>query len=566
MQVQVKHFVEKFQAVSAWLSRCPVRDHVLWSFRMPDTCLAPTPDAWRYFPEEGSGMKRINSNRFPGGIIVLAVTCAFVVAFTKPSPAAEKPKRVLRNNMTEVYKILPSTASTFYEAFTKGLFYGRLRVNSFYWSNQDGDKYDPAGFGLGGSLIFKSAPLYGISGTVGLYTSQNLGMLDEDDALYGRSGKDTFSRYDRLRDGDWGMTVLAQAYLQYHISKSDIKIGRQIFESFLTKSNDTKMIPNTFEGYTLESKDLPHTTFKFGYLTKQKLRDHTRFHDVITYGDKNAYVHDGKNISNWNNNDDSAVHKGLSYANLKAAGENVENDLVIAGLTHRALDNLKLDLWYTSVPDLFYSLMAESNYRVALGDGWSLTPGLRFMQQFDTGAGDIGGAALNGSLAGVSGSANGYDNADSVSAKLYAARLVLRKGAGRLQAGYSRVSDDADIIAPWRGFPTAGYTRAMGQYNWEANTKTWMVQAFYDFGKAGIIPGFRMCFDYSYINYDDDKERLGGLSKTDQNYYHVDIWYIFPFLPALEAKFRAGHADAQKTVSGSNPSYSEYRFEMNYLF
>ena len=511
-------------------------------------------------------MKRDKNNLNTKKIIIFAIIGLVAFNLTRPLSAAGKPKRVLKNNMTEVYNVLPETAASFYEVFTKGLFYGRLRMNYFYFRHEEDNANDPTGFGLGGSLIYKTAPFYGVSTTVGLYTSQNLGLLDNDDALYGKCGKDTFSRYDRLRDGDWGMTVLAQAYLKYQIKKTDIKIGRQIFESFLTKSNDTKMIPNTFEGYTLESRDLPDTTFKFAYLTRQKLRDHTDFHDVITYGDGNTILYKGRNISNWNNNDDAGVHKGLSYANLKAAGENVKNDLVVAGLTNRSIDSLKLDLWYTSVPDLFYSLMAEANYRLPLADGWRLTPGLRYMQQFDTGAGEIGGAALNGRLAGMSGSANGYTDADRAHAKLYAVRLVLKKGAGRLLTGYSKISDDADFITPWRGFPTGGYTRAMAQYNWEANTKTWMVQAFYDFGKAGIIPGFRVCVDYSYINYDDDKERLAGFSKTDRNYYHADMWYKFPFLPDLEAKARVGFADAQKTVAGMDPSYSECRFELNYLF
>ncbi|MDY6973360.1 MAG: OprD family outer membrane porin [Thermodesulfobacteriota bacterium] len=474
---------------------------------------------------------------------------------------ADESKRKMKNNMTEVYNVLPGAASNLSEAFTKGEFYGRIRLNSFYWEYDDGSKHDPTGFGLGGSAIYKSAPFHGVSGTAGFYMSHNLGLLDKEDALFGRSGKGTFSRYDKLEDGDWGMTVLAQAYLQYHFRKTDIKIGRQIFESFLTKSNDTKMIPNTFEGYTLVSTDIPETTVKLGFLTAQKLRDHTEFHDVITYND-------GKNntYSKWNNQDDSAVHKGLSYANLKAAGEDVDNELVVAGVTNESFDHLKLDAWYNGVPDLFYSLMAECNYTISLSDGWSLTPGLRYMQQFDKGAGKVGGAALTGTLVDGSGLDRGYEDPDSVDAKLYAARLVLKKGAGRLLAGYSKISDDADFITPWRGFPTAGYTRAMAQYNWEADTESWMIQAFYDFGKAGIVKGFRTSVDYAYMNYDDEKEELGGHKKTDRSSIHADLWYILPFLPELEAKFRIASINAERTTSGDDPSYREFRFELNYLF
>jgi hypothetical protein len=166
----------------------------------------------------------------------------------------------------------------------------------------------------------------------------------------------------------------------------------------------------------------------------------------------------------------------------------------------------------------------------------------------------------------VTGSANGYEDAGSVDGRLYAARLVLSKGAGRLSAGYSKTSDDGDLITPWRGFPTAGYTRSMAQYNWEANTQSWMVQAFYDFGKAGVIEGFRAGIDYAYMDFDDKKERLGGHGKTDRGHIHADLWYRFPFLPDLEAKVRIGLLDANDTTAGTDPSYNEFRFELNYLF
>ena len=475
---------------------------------------------------------------------------------------AGETKRTLANNMTETYHVLPEPAKSISEVFTKGVFYGRLRMNYFYWENENGDQHDPTGFGIGGSVIYKTAPLYGISSTFGIYTSQNLGLLNNNDALYGRSGKDTFSRYERLANGRWGMTVLAQAYLEYDINQTDIKIGRQIFEGFLAKSNDTKMIPNTFEGFTMVSEDLPDTAFILALFTGQKLRDHIRFHDVITYDDGS-----GGTYSRWNNQDDSACHRGLSYANLRAAGKDVDNYLVIAGVSNQSVRNLKVDIWYNSVPDLFHSLMIESNFKITLAKDWSLMPGLRYMEQFDNGAGMVGGAALNGTLAGFSGFVNGYRNAGSVDGRLYAVRLVLAKGAGQFLIGYSKVSDDADIITPWRGFPTSGYTRTMGEYNWHADTASWMVQASYDLGKAGVIKGAETSIDFVHTDVDDKKNRSGGNMAMDSSIMHADVWYRIPSIPGLEAKMRLKIFEADMPgVSGNDLSYQEMRFELNYLF
>jgi len=349
--------------------------------------------------------------------------------------------------------------------------------------------------------------------------------------------------------------------------KTDIKLGRQIFESFLTKSNDTKMIPNTFQGVTITNKYIPETDIKFAFFNKQKLRDHLSFHDVITYGWGSG------SWSKWRGNDDSAVHKGLSYTNLKAADKDVNNELIIAGITNNSIKNLKLDFWYNGVPSLFFSLMAEANYKISLRDGWNLTPGFRYMEQFDDGAGRVGGAALTGELAGISGSFGGYNDADSVDGRLYAVRLILKKGAGNLLFGYSKIANKADLIAPWRGFPTGGYTRSMAQYNWEANTKSWMIKGFYNFDKAGVLKGLKMELDFANMDYDDTKEELGSIKKTDRYIIHADIWYNFAhlrnkfsFLEGLEAKVRFGHVEAERKSNGENPSYNEYRFELNYLF
>ena len=476
--------------------------------------------------------------------------------------AEEPPKRTLRLDMTEVYHAEAPVATKVSEIFTKAEFFGRARVNFFKHRSREDLLHNPTGFGLGGSVIVRTAPFHGISATAGLYTSQNLGLLEKDDALFGRAGKDTFSRYDVLTEDKWGMTVLAQSYLEYRYRETYIRAGRQIFESFPTRSNDTKMIPNTFMGYTLVSRDIPSTTLTLAYLTRQKLRDHTRFHDVLTFGDGT----DDIPTSLWTNNDDAGVHRGLSYSNLEAAGRDVSHHLVVAGVSNESVPNLKLDLWYTGVPGSFSWIMVEPNYRIELRGGWSLVPGIRYMQQFDDGAGAVGGAALLGTLAGMSGPAGGYREAESVAGKLYAARLLLLKGAGRILAGYSRISDDADFIAPWRGFPTVGYTRTMAQTNWHADTRSWLVAAFYDFGAAGPVRGLRVLVDYAVMDYDDEKERLGGMLKTDRSSIHADIWYAFPSLPFLEARARVGLVQAERLTAGPDPSYNEFRLELNWLF
>jgi hypothetical protein len=143
------------------------------------------------------------------------------------------------------------------------------------------------------------------------------------------------------------------------------------------------------------------------------------------------------------------------------------------------------------------------------------------------------------------------------------ARLVLAKGALQVLAGYSDVADEADLVAPWRGFPTSGYTRAMAQVNWIANTKSTMGEVSYDFGKAQIIKGFKAMGRYVVQDFDESKQAAGV--QADSKMVHVDL--VQQLTPQLDARVRFASVDAENRTSGMDKdSYNEYRFELNYLF
>ncbi len=468
--------------------------------------------------------------------------------------SADAPKTTLKPDMTRVYNKTPGSVDNLGSMFTEGMIYGHLRTNWFRWDWDDNANYDNKAFGLGGDLVYKTASLHGFSAGVGLYYSTSpFGGLrvasDKVDKV--KSGKDTFSRADVRYDGNWNMATLAQAYLQYDISKTTFIFGRQLFESALTASNDTKMQPNAFEGFSVVSKDVPQTTIKAAYLYAQKLRDHTKFHDVITA--------DNGSGEKWYGNDDNGAHQGLTYAALKAKGKDTTNALVVLEASNTSLPNLKVDLNYTAVPDLLSLAFVELNYDINLGGGYKLTPGVRYIHQFDDGAGSVGGAALSGKATVAN---SGYKNPNSLKSDAYMARLVLNKDALSFLLGYSKIADKADLVAPWRGFPTGGYTRGMAQMNWSANTKSYMAQVNYDFGKAKILDGFKVLGRYIVQDFDEKKQAAGVAA--DSKVVHIDL--VQQVTPDLDARFRFGHVNADKLKNGKDMSYNEYRLELNYFF
>ncbi len=468
-----------------------------------------------------------------------------------------------------VYNALPKSVSSFDEMFSEAVVYGRLRSNMFYWDweNPSAVTEDNFSWGVGGSLVYSTGYLEGLGATAGMYTTHTIATdntVTVDGLIYdtGASGKDTYSR---ATGSGSHIDVLALSYLEYKVSQSSIKIGRQIFESAMLRSNDTKMIPNTFEGCALESHERKETKLRLAYFTRQKLRDHRDFHSIIAY---EGYQADG----GYTQNDDGAAHRGLSVSNIQAASKDVEPEMFVATIQDRSIQGLKLNLDGMYIDGFVSSAVAEANYRIKLEDGWSLTPGVRYFHQMDEGAGRIGGAALSGAF-GLDKTASSqelasYKDPDSVEGGAWMARVKLSKGAGQLTAGYSSVLDKADLIAPWRGFPTAGYTRSMAQYNWEANTRSWMIQSVYDFGMSGIIEGLRGAIDYAYMDYDQTKIDAKTIYRTDRDIIHLDAFKTFDSVKNVELKFRAAMVNSEKSphLDEDYTSYNEYRFEVNYLF
>ncbi len=464
--------------------------------------------------------------------------------------ANEISKVSIKGNMNLSYKVLPQNASSVNEAFENGVIYGRLRSNIFFWDwdkEIDNKQKDHKLMGIGGSVVYKTAPLNGFSLTTAFYTSQVPGFMqmDNNDVGFAKAGKDTFSRNEIKNggtyDGDYGLNVIGQAYIEANRGSTVAKVGRQLVHTVFTASNDTKMIPNTFDGITLTNKTFPKTTITAAYLTAQKLRDHTSSHDVLAY-------------DSWNENDDSGVNKSLTKSLIGN-----DNKLIIASVSSKMHQHHTHKLSIASVPDVLTTGIFETDYTFKLDNGLKVIPAIRYINQQDN-------LDSISNVANLKANTTGYTNPTSLDASAFMAKVDIKKDAWKLRLGYSKIDDKADLVAPWRGFPTGGYTRAMAQYNWYANTKTYMIRADYDFGKAGIAKDLTGLIRYAVQDFDDDKD----LVQADSNVIHFDL--VKKLSENLYTKLRVGLVDGKtntKDINGdtkSDISYNEYRFEINYLF
>ncbi|MBE0497848.1 MAG: hypothetical protein IBX43_01245 [Campylobacterales bacterium] len=464
-------------------------------------------------------------------------------------------KQALKGNYQLIYSQSPQAVDNFSDMFKEGIFYGRLRSNTFIytWEKENAEQKDHYTSGLGGSLVYQSAIYNDFDFRGALYYSHGFTNLSQDEAGLMKSGNEVLSRFDYSNTGSQDMGVLGQAYIRYSgIKDSDITIGRQLVETFYTASNDTKMIPNTFDGVVVTTRAVPKTSIKLAYLAAEKLRGHTDGHSVLVYGDSNS---SSSNDPQWDENNDPAMHKGLSYTRINEAGVDTKAPLILGDINNKSIENLSLDASFYVVPELLSQLMVEGNYKIDMGD-FSLTPGVRYIQQFDDKAGKIGGASLSGKLAGLTGASGGYKEADSLDSGMIAARLVGTYKIFKLNLGYSQIFDEADLITPWRGFPTAGYTRSMARYNWVANTKSYRAELMINNNKTGVYEDVMM--QLSALHTDADE----GKGQYDENYYYAGFTQNLRMMPELQWRFRIGYQDTKKVDADG----VDTRVEVNYLF
>lgn len=421
----------------------------------------------------------------------------------------------------------------------------RLRSNTFSYQWQSDTQDSHTISGLGYSLMIQTPRFNGFDAKVVGHATTAFVDTALDDITTLKAGKDTLSRYNYLTYGTKHMALFSEAYIGYGFNaKHRIQLGRQIVESFYAKSNDTKMVPNTFEGIVYQGKITNALKLQAGYLTQQKLRDHTTSHAILAYGDSN---YTNSSYANYTLNDDSAMHKGLTYTALQQAGVEVTSPLLLADVSYQHTKS-KVDMAYYEVPALVRSIMLEVNQGFDVA-GIHIAPGIRYIRQSDLGAGRIGGAALDTDT-------TGYMKPQTIEAEMVAARVVAKQQGYKLNMGYTQVLNQADLIAPWRAFPTAGYTRSMARYNWKANMKSYRVELVKSTSKIGDYRDGFMQLSVLYTDADEAK------NDADERFYYAGYVKNLHHVPNVQYRVRLGYTDSEAVDKDG----LDGRFEVNYFF
>jgi hypothetical protein len=268
--------------------------------------------------------------------------------------------------------------------------------------------------------------------------------------------------------GDLGITGKLRA------SKSTLKIGALMPKLPTLLANDSRLLPQIFQGGQLNSLEIDNLTFDGGQLQSVNQRDSSDYQKMtITNGSKAA--------------------RGFTGINKVSSDE-----FNFAGANYKWSDNLATAYNYANLDQFYHQHIFNLLHVLPIANGQSLKTDLRFARSTDDGNSNVDNSAL-------------------------AAMFTYSLGFQSFGLGYQAMSGDT-------GFAYVNGTDAylvnyvqIGDFAYK-DEKSW--QARYDYNFAGMgIPG--LTFMTRYIN-GSDVDRGAALSAGKEWERDMDIAYVVP--------------------------------------
>ena len=276
---------------------------------------------------------------------------------------------------------------------------------------------------LGGSVEYKSGLLLDrFSMGAELFTSQK---------LYGPKDHDGT---ELLAPGQHGYTVVGQLYGKLKLfDDHSVSVYRQEYNLPYVNEDDSRMTPNTFEGYTLQgsfgnTEKGPELRYITGYIPRIKPHNSDRFEPMSV-----------------------------------AAGASVERGTTLAGALFSFKDfSIGAINYFT--PDIINIFYSEARYRWHPVDGLGLHFAVQYTSQRSVGDDLLAGSSFNVHTLGE--------------------KIEMSYGGAVLSTAFTSTSKGAAMISPWGGYP--GYTDMMISDFDQAGENTFFVSLSYNFKRLGL--------------------------------------------------------------------------------
>jgi hypothetical protein len=298
-----------------------------------------------------------------------------------------------------------------------------FQLRTYYLLQDNSGSNIKEAWALGGSLSYQSGYFldhFSVGGVV--YTSQPVYAPDNRDGT------------NLLAPGQEGYTVLGQAYGRVKLVEDNfVNLYRYEYSTPFLNKNDTRMTPNTFEGYTFtgaagDKEGGSRVTYGFGYVDKIKTRNDSTFQSMA-----------------------------------RAAGAQVDRGVLAGGLnySYRGFQIGGIDYYSQDIINIGYG---EIKYTQKITDQLGVSFAGQFADQQSVGANLLNGSSFHGTQGG------------------FMANVSYRNGI--LSLAYTNCSTGANQQSPWGLYP--GYTVVQVKDFNRAGEQAFMVKGSLSFARFGL--------------------------------------------------------------------------------
>jgi hypothetical protein len=301
--------------------------------------------------------------------------------------------------------------------------------------------------------------------------------------------------------GELGLTAKLRA------SKSVLKVGTLLPKLPVVQYNDSRLLPQTFQGGQLNSMELDGLTFDGGQLKQVNQRDSSDYEDMtLTNGGARGIV----------------VRPGTT-----------SDEFNFAGATYKWNDSLSTGYHYGELEELYKQHYFSVLHLLPLGDKQSLKSDLRFARSTDEGASNV-------------------DN------KAFGAMFTYALGGHAFGLGYQSMSGDTGFAYINGTDPFLVNYVQIGDFA-NKEEKSWQARYDYNFASIGV-PGLTFMTRYlSGDNIDLGANREEG-KEWERN---TDIAYVFQDGPMKNFGIKWRNATVRSTNFGND--IDENRLILSYV-
>lgn len=348
---------------------------------------------------------------------------------------------------------------------------------TFYYNGLRDNRQDREALAVGGIFKLETNSFYGLRGAAAFYASHDLlrrgsGSVERiNNGTVVTDTSDIGGNSELIQSDGSSIDSLAEAYLEYHLGNSTLRIGRQRISSPLVNDFYNRFLPNSFEAILLTNQDIPKTTLTVAVIDRWKYKAAEDFQGI-------------------------------------AEGIGLNENLYMFGVVNQSINQLKIEGWFYRLTNAFDSYFTAVSYKkVSLFQSdWKIDAVIHYLKQNATGDKMIGD--LNTYLLGAKGSLSTGNFSFSLMIDQVGDDTIRGSGNEYANMGWSSFINYTDIQIDGEALNAGALSYGTGiEYQ--------------------FTPTYKAAFKYVHIDQDDVKQ-LASITpnkRPSSNEYNIDMTY-----------------------------------------